>query len=175
MFDAPNTLTAPRRRPQPRGLPRCAQPARCGLAAGSPTSPSRMHFAGLGLLFLFFCKSWRQVLGSGCFARNRMSVHRDPKQKSEGPWGLFSQEPVSCCPRRPLIPLSLPTFGGHPPRTSSGPYIHLQASPNPARKNPPLGLGRCGGGGVTESDVSDPTTSLAFPSSSPGPGTRPQS
>lgn len=133
MFDAPSTHTAPRCRPQPRGLPRRALPARCGLAAGSPTAPSRMHFAGIGLLFLFLffagVGARYRALAASCGLRCLCSEIRR-KNLRGGREGLLYQKPVSCFPRHPFIPFSTPYIW----RSSTPyvlPHIHLQGSPKP--------------------------------------------
>ena len=172
MFDAPSTHTAPRCRPQPRGLPRRALPARCGLAAGSPTAPSRMHFAGIGLLFLFLffagvgARYW--ALAASCGLRCLCSEIRRKNLRGGRGGGLLYQKPVSCFPRHPFIPFSTPYIW----RSSTPyvlPHIHLQGSPKP-QEEPRTGEVQ----GAIGSDVPNPTTSLAFPSSSPGPGAETQ-
>lgn len=125
----PSTHTAPRCQPQPRGLPRRLQP-RCGLAAGSP---SRIHFARTGLLFLFSRRNGGggQVLVSGCsHGLGCLSAQRSEGEIC-GERGLVLLRTCQLLPPSTTYPFDKGLAGIH-----LLPQILLQGSPNPARKLP---------------------------------------
>lgn len=104
-------------------------------------------------------------MGPSC-SRGLVRLCSDP-EKFEGRGVLFFQESVSCFPVTPLLLLLAsprPIFGRHPPRTSS---------PRSTSRDPRTLPGSAPERRVevAGSDVPDSSTSLAFPSSSPGPGT----
>lgn len=159
----PGTHTAPRCQPQPQGLPRRSQPARCGLAAGSPTSLSRTHFARTGLLFLFFPQEWGAGMVSGC-SRRRLGSLCAQRAEAEigGARGLVFPTTCQLLPPSPPYPFDKGLAGIHPapppPNLSPGFSQPLQKAPQD------------GGWRLQGPIFSTPSTSLVFPSSSPGPG-----
>lgn len=119
ILDAPGT-----RRPPPPAQPRgsrAAQPARCGLAAGSHPSPHKaLRGKRLGFTFFFFfltskigAKYWVQNIRTDLFACAQRRKIREAR-------GLVLPENLSTASPSPLYPLpSLPASYKHPSRTSS--------------------------------------------------------
>lgn len=101
ILDAPGT-----RRPPPPAQPRgsrAAQPARCGLAAGSHPSPHKaLRGKRLGFTFFFFFnfKDWGKILGSEYTHRLIRLCSEEENKRSKG--ACSTREPVNCLPVAPL-------------------------------------------------------------------------
>lgn len=118
ILDAPGT-----RRPPPPAQPRgsrAAQPARCGLAAGShPSLHKALRGKRLGFAFFFFftskigAKYWVQNIRTNLFACAQRGKIREAR-------GLVLPKNLSTASPSPLYPLPpLLAFYKHPSRTSS--------------------------------------------------------
>lgn len=165
---APHTHHPPLPAPA-RGLPRCAQPARCGLAAGSP--PLLAVLLGTGFLsgvgFSFsFGRGWEQAFGSGCLRGLGCLSSETRGRNSRGEGACSSNNLSAASPVSPLTPCHpSPMSDGHPPSTTY---------PRSISGDPPSLPGSAPEWGLLQWVMFPPHHQPRFPSSNPSPGARTQ-